>query len=195
MRDGKSILLILGLLIFLSYVLRSFLGQVSSLVFVQVDRLLFVSESIPPTIMWMLLGLLVGLIYGSFVAIRKYRLDYKLLTYPIVLLLVALSLVLLISTFIKRNDNSSLAEFYDALSKGIVAAENEEYETAERYFEQAAALGKGNSKLDSLATRYIQTANEKCKLYQSEKRLRYISNQYYKYAALLKNKPKPEICK
>lgn len=105
MKDRKSVLLLLALIIFFSYVLRRFLGKVSSFFFLPVDRLLFISHGISPVIMWMFFGLLIGIIYGSFIAIKKYRLDFKLLVYPIIILVFMMGLILLVS-FILREKTS-----------------------------------------------------------------------------------------
>ena len=59
------------------------------------DNLLQVSESFPPILMWFVLGAFIGLVYGSFVAWKKYRLDFKLNLIPIALL--ALFVFLLMS--------------------------------------------------------------------------------------------------
>ena len=105
MKDRKSVLLLLALIIFFVYVLRNFLGRVSAFFFIPIDRLLFISHGISPVIMWMVFGLLIGIICGSLIAITKYRLDFKLLVYPIIVLFVMISLILLVS-FIKNKSGS-----------------------------------------------------------------------------------------
>lgn len=215
MKDGKSVLLLLALIIFFVYVLRNFLGRVSSFFFVPIDSLLFISHSIPPVIMWMLFGLLIGIIYGSFIAIKKYKLDFKLLVYPIGVLVIILGLISLVS-FIKNKpdknypENNSenttnisnksakyslanLIEFNEALKKGIQAVSEEEPKSAISYFTNAVRLNKNNTQLDSLAHIYLQIAKEKCESYKSNSQLKYLSNNYYNYAATLKNQI-PEIC-
>lgn len=150
MKDGKSVFVVLVLIVFVVYVMRNFLGRVSAFFFVPIDNLLFISHSIPPVLMWMIFGLLVGVIYGSFIAIKKYRLDYKLLISPILALLVGISLILLASFVVKKfgddkqknravsnaGDRKYListnrTELTEILRKGILAVEQEEYETAQ----------------------------------------------------------------
>ena len=215
MKDGKAILILLVLFAFILYVLRGFLGRISSFLFVPVDKLLFISHSISPVIMWMLFGLLVGLVYGSFIAIKKYKLDFKLLGYPIGILFFIIALVLLISYFINKNNDRidvealnmvpsgktnprkksdrEVAEFNDWLDKGIEAVKNEDYQDAEKYFKKAALTDKGNSQLDSLARIYSATGDEKCKMFTRDSQLKYIPDHYYKYVAALTNTP-PRIC-
>lgn len=216
MKDGKSVFLVLALAAFVVYVMRNFLGKLSAFFFVPIDNLLFITHSIPPVFMWMVLGLLVGLIYGSFVSIKKFKLDYKLLVYPGLALLIGISLILLASFVVKKVKGESVpdstnveaedggnrrfltaanrAKLDKILEKGILAVENERYESAEELFIKAASVGTGDSRLDSLAKVYTQTGNEKCKLFKRDSQLKYIPNYYYKYAAALTNKP-PEVCK
>ncbi len=52
--------------------------------------------------MWMIFGLLIGLVYGSFISIKKYKLDYKLLVYPGLALLIGMSLILLASFVVQK---------------------------------------------------------------------------------------------
>jgi hypothetical protein len=163
--------------------------------------------------MWTFFGLLVGLIYGSFIAIKKYRLDFKLLVYPVVILLAMLCFILLAS-YIKNDrfygevgtstagrenrtgkiNSNELLSSNELLNKGITAADNEEYNRAEQYFGQAASKGKRSSRFDSLAFVYSRIAKEKCRLYRRDSKLKYIPNHYYKYAALLTRKATPEVC-
>lgn len=60
------------------YLFREMLGMLSVRFFVFTDRLLNISDSINPVIMWALLGLFLGAIYGSLVATRKLKLDGKI---------------------------------------------------------------------------------------------------------------------
>ncbi|GLU55328.1 hypothetical protein [Dyadobacter frigoris] len=213
MKDGKSVFVVLALTVFIVYVMRNFLGRLSSFFFVPIDNLLFISHSIPPVLMWMILGLLIGLVYGSFISIKKFKLDYKLLVYPGLILLISLSLILLASFVVKKvidrpNTGSveskdtdghfltsaNRAKLNEILKKGILAVENERYETAEELFIKASTLGKGDPRLDSLSRIYTNIGNDKCALFRSDTELKYIPNYYYKYAAALTNKA-PKICK
>lgn len=215
MKDGKSVFVVLALTVFIVYVMRNFLGKLGAFFFVPIDNLLFISHSIPPVVMWMIFGLLIGLIYGSFVSIKKFKLDYKLLVYPGLALLIGMSLILLASFVAKKvgggtsSDDSKVevtgenrgylsssnrAKLNKILEKGILAVENERYESAEELFIKAASIGKGNSRMDSLAKVYTNIGNDKCTLFKRDSQLKYIPNYYYKYAAALTNKP-PEVCK
>lgn len=216
MKDGKSVFVVLALTVFIVYVMRNFLGKLSAFFFVPIDNLLFISHSIPPVLMWMIFGLLVGLIYGAFVSIKKFKLDYKLLVYPGLALLIGMSLILLASFIVQKvkgepvsrstrvePGNEGNRSYLTAanrikldkiLEKGILAVENERYESAEELFIKAASIGKGDSRLDSLAKVYINIGNDKCTLFKRDSQLKYIPNYYYKYAAALTNKP-PEVCK
>lgn len=203
MKDGKSVLVVLALGIFVVYVMRNLLGRVSAFFIVPMDNLLFISHRIPPVLMWMIFGLLVGLVYGSFVAIKKYKLDYKQLIAPVVALIILINLILLSSYFFKSESSvddkggetkSSPPEFYDALRNGIKAVEQEEYKAATGYFRKASEIDRQNTALDSLAGIYDAVAEEKCRLYRRNSNLKYIPNYYYKYAAALTGKT-PQICK
>ncbi|CAG5002166.1 hypothetical protein DYBT9275_02825 [Dyadobacter sp. CECT 9275] len=193
-------------IVVLIYILREFLGGLSAFFFVPVDRLLFVTDSISPVIMWMLLGMFIGVVYGSFVAIKKYKLEWKLLFYPIGGLILLINIILLLS-FVHRGNESAVVEknitaraeemnaaFNENLRKGIEAVDNEESTNAVYYFKMAVQSDGDNPKLDSLAILYSQIAAKKCKLYKRRSRLKYISNNYYKYAATLTSQT-PEICK
>lgn len=65
------------------YFAQDFLGKKSFAFFLYTDNLVKVSASVSPVLMWGVLGLFAGLVYGCFVAWRKYRLDYKLMFIPI----------------------------------------------------------------------------------------------------------------
>ena len=125
MKDGKSVLLMLALIIFFVYVLRNFLGKASAFFFVPIDSILFISHSIPPVIMWMFFGLLIGIICGSIIAVKKYKLDLKLIIYPISVLVITMCMVLLISFIFrnKRNEGNTQEDL-----KGITS--NPEYLTS-----------------------------------------------------------------
>ena len=57
MKDGKSVFVVLALILFVVYVMRNFLGKLSAFFFVPIDNLLFISHSVPPVLMWMIFGL------------------------------------------------------------------------------------------------------------------------------------------
>ena len=115
MKDGKSVFVVLLLIVFVVYVMRNFLGRVSAFIFIPIDNLLFIAHRIPPVLMWMILGLLLGVVYGCFIAIRKYKLDYKLLTYPVLALFVGLSLIFLASFIVNKFKRDKNVESADPL--------------------------------------------------------------------------------
>ncbi len=60
------------------YLLRVPLTAISINCFLFTDSLVKLSSSFNPIVMWVILGLFIGVIYGSFVAWMKYRLEFKL---------------------------------------------------------------------------------------------------------------------
>jgi len=90
-------LLAIAILIFL---LQKFLGMISYSFFLFTDNLLRLSDNIHPVAMWAVLGLFTGLIYGSFVAWKKYKLDFKLNLIPVgIFLLIVFILFMVNDTF------------------------------------------------------------------------------------------------
>jgi hypothetical protein len=85
-KNRKSRVLYIIILLVIIYYFRVNLGIISINAFLFMDSLLQVSPGFPPVVMWFVLGALVGLVYGSFVAWKKYRLDYKLNLIPVALL-------------------------------------------------------------------------------------------------------------
>lgn len=69
--------------VILIYFFQKFLGMVSFRFFLFMDNMLRLTRSIHPVVMWAVLGLFAGLIYGSFVAWKKYKLDFKLNLIPV----------------------------------------------------------------------------------------------------------------
>jgi len=86
------------------YLFREMLGMLSVRFVVFTDRLLNISDSINPVIMWALLGLLLGGIYGSLVATRKLKLDGKINQ----ALIGAVGFILIISALVNRPLANSL---------------------------------------------------------------------------------------
>ncbi|MES3016765.1 MAG: hypothetical protein V4721_03255 [Bacteroidota bacterium] len=60
------------------YMFREMLGMLSVRFVVFTDRLLNISDSLNPVLMWAVLGLLLGAIYGSLIATRKLKLDAQI---------------------------------------------------------------------------------------------------------------------
>lgn len=93
--SGCSGLVVVLLLLALAYVFRSALGMYSARTVFFLDHLLQIGSVNSPVIFWGLLGLLVGSIYGSFVAWKKYKLNATINLIPVgVLVLVAAILYL-----------------------------------------------------------------------------------------------------
>jgi hypothetical protein len=79
------------------YFLREFLGRMSYSFFLFFDNLVKVDSSFSPVFMWGFLGLFVGLIYGSFVAWKKYRLDFKLNLIPLGIFLFIVFILIIVN--------------------------------------------------------------------------------------------------
>ncbi len=216
MKDGKSIFVLTVLSIFILYVIQEIVGEISASFFVTLDNILYTSKGISPIVMWMVMGLLFGIVYGSLVAVKKYKLGYWWMAYSVILLIVSLGFIALIRSFTVEKNNIqvvisgetkkqsefddasnnklSMSEFNENLTQGIQSVENEEYKLVEFYFNKAAKSYPHHPKLDSLAQIYMQIGDEKCQLYRHNSGLRYLPNYYYKYAAALTS-TKPQTCK
>ncbi len=79
-KNWTYVLLATAILIFF---LQKLLGMISYRFFLFMDNLLRLSDSVHPVVMWAVIGLFTGLIYGSFVAWKKYKLEFKLNLIPI----------------------------------------------------------------------------------------------------------------
>ncbi len=88
----------------LVYLFREILGFISVRFIVFTDRLLNMSDSFSPVLMWALLGLLLGAIYGSLVATRRYKLDGKINQ----ALIGTISFILVVTAFVNRPLANSL---------------------------------------------------------------------------------------
>ncbi|MCF0051612.1 hypothetical protein MUK70_15195 [Dyadobacter chenwenxiniae] len=97
MKKKKSYFWPIVLLVVVFSLMSDFLARISSAFFLPVDRLLFISPSISPVTMWAFLGMLLGVVYGSFVAIKKFRLDSKLIVIPVGIAIVMINLMILLS--------------------------------------------------------------------------------------------------
>lgn len=80
---GGLLVFAIVVIIALIILLREILGQFSLATFAFIDGLLKFNESMPPILGWMILGLLVGAIYGSVVAWKKYNLSFSINLIPI----------------------------------------------------------------------------------------------------------------
>lgn len=93
--SGCASLLLILLLLAIIYVFKAQLGMYSTKVFHFSDALLQLSSGITPIIGWSLLGLLIGSIYGSFVAWKKYKLNAGVNLIPIGVLVLLLTILYL----------------------------------------------------------------------------------------------------
>ncbi|MCF0075182.1 hypothetical protein LZD49_32160 [Dyadobacter sp. CY261] len=86
-------LVILGFL----YLISEPLGKMAAGIFLLLDRSLYVSVAASPVTMWTILGMLVGLIFGTYVSVKKYNLENRIMVLPIGLMVVIINLILLTS--------------------------------------------------------------------------------------------------
>src|SRR4051794_1145215 len=89
---GGVWLFLIILFVVLTFVFNEALGNFSFKVFLFLDNLVKISDSASPLLLWGMLGLMIGAIYGSFVAWKKYKLDLTVNFIPvgIVLLFIAI---------------------------------------------------------------------------------------------------------
>lgn len=84
-------------IVILIYFFQKFLGMVSFRFFLFMDNMLRLTSSIHPVVMWAVLGLFAGLIYGSFVAWKKYKLDFKLNLIPVSIFLLIVFILFMVN--------------------------------------------------------------------------------------------------
>lgn len=107
--DNSGIWLIgIALLGALLYFFREIVGQKSFQSLLFVDNLLKLNNAVPPVFMWCILGLFTGLIYGSVVALKKYRLTLKVVLIPAT----AMLLFLVVMFFINKPLNTKPVIIY-----------------------------------------------------------------------------------
>lgn len=81
----------------LIFFLQKFLGMIGFRFFLFMDNMLRLTDNIHPVVMWAVLGLFTGLIYGSLVAWKKYKLDFKLNLIPISIFLLVVFVLIMIN--------------------------------------------------------------------------------------------------
>lgn len=81
----------------LIYFFQKFLGMISFRFFLFMDNTLRLTDNIHPVVMWAVLGLFIGLIYGSFVAWKKYKLDFKLNLIPVSIFLLIVFILFMVN--------------------------------------------------------------------------------------------------
>ncbi|WP_439557831.1 hypothetical protein [Dyadobacter sp.] len=97
MKKKKSYFWPAAILVIILILISDFLARVSSVLFLPVERLLFVTPGISPVTMWAFLGMMLGVIYGCYVSIRKFRLDNKLIVIPVGIFVVVINLMIILS--------------------------------------------------------------------------------------------------
>lgn len=80
---------------------RIILSALSINLLLLIDNALEFTKSLNPIVMWVILGLFVGLVYGAFTAWRKYKLDFKLNFIFVGLLLLFITLISFINQPVK----------------------------------------------------------------------------------------------
>ncbi len=98
---GTTIFWILIILFVVTMVFHNELFSISINVFLFIDRLIFTNENMNPIVIWGIFGAFVGLIYGGFVAWKKYKLEFKLNFIPITLFLMIIAALYLINQPLK----------------------------------------------------------------------------------------------
>lgn len=125
--SGCSGLLLVLLLLALAYVFREPLGTYSAGIFLFTDHLLQLGSSISPVVSWGVLGLLVGSIYGSFVAWKKYKLHATINLLPLGILLLILAVLYLVnkpshSQAFTNSPNTQTTYAYDLVTAEVYNA-------------------------------------------------------------------------
>ncbi len=90
---GVILLVLLGIL----YAFRIPLSVIGINTFLFIDNLVEFSRNIHPVILWGILGLFVGLLYGTFTAWKKYRLEFKLNLIPLGVFVLFITLLILVN--------------------------------------------------------------------------------------------------
>jgi len=82
-RTGNLWLILVILFFTLAYAFKAELGSYSFKAFLFLDNLVKLSDDVSPLLCWIILGLLTGAIYGSFVAWKKYKLHAAVNLIPV----------------------------------------------------------------------------------------------------------------
>ncbi len=93
-KNWLYVFLAAGVVVFL---LQKFLGMISYRFFLFIDNLLRLTDSIHPVIMWAVFGLFTGLTFGSFVAWKKYKLDFKTNLIPVGIFLLIVFILFMVN--------------------------------------------------------------------------------------------------
>lgn len=123
------------------YLFREMLGMMSVRFVVFTDRLLSISESFNPVIMWALLGLVLGAIYGSLVATRKFKLDGKINQ----VLVGTVSFILVVTALVNRPLANSLIATAEPESVQVDSSAQVQAEEKQQPQEQKAKVDKSST--------------------------------------------------
>lgn len=96
------------LALLLAIIFNRYFSIIAINTFLFFDNILNVSQSISPFILWGILGLLVGTVYGTFVAWKKYTLDFKLNLIPIIFLFQILFLLYIYNQPLKNGISTGI---------------------------------------------------------------------------------------
>ncbi len=96
MKSYKWVLVVVAAVVI--FFLRTMISAACIDLFLMIDNSLEFSNHLSPVLMWIILGLFVGLVFGTITAWKKYRIDFKL-NY---IFFAALLLFLTLASFINR---------------------------------------------------------------------------------------------
>lgn len=79
------------------YIFRTTIGRYSYGIFVMLDNLLKITDSMPPAVAWGVAGLLAGAIYGSITAWKKYKLNFWVNAIPAVVFILFIAILIAVN--------------------------------------------------------------------------------------------------
>jgi len=96
-KKGKIPRWVIIVLFVLCVLFNRVLSIIAINIFLFLDNLLSISSNVPPVLMWMVLGIFTGLVYGAVVAYKKYRLSKKLIAFPAAALVLFAGLLFMVN--------------------------------------------------------------------------------------------------
>jgi len=126
-RKGNLWLIVAILFFTLAYAFKAELGSYSFKAFLFLDNLVKLSNNVSPLFCWVLLGLLAGAIYGSFVGWKKYKLHAAVNLIPIGIFILFTGILYIVNkpldtTAITVTHNMETGYAYDLVSAEIYNA-------------------------------------------------------------------------
>lgn len=136
---------------------------------------------------WTLWGAILGMLYGTFLGIKKLNLKNTLYFVPLGLIVLILSIVFVGRKITLQPNKSVLhdSSLYDLLEEGMLKVDEEKFDDAIIIFKQVNAINPKAEIVLKLAANYTNLGDQKCQFYQNQKQLKYIPNNFYKCAAAL----------